>query len=84
MVDNKTNENSCKGIDPSSPYYLHPASNMNFALSPVVLRGNNYGEWARSIQNAFKANNKIAFLGGSFLLQLMLVPLRHAYKSIPC
>ncbi|CAO2841663.1 unnamed protein product [Amaranthus hypochondriacus] len=65
MVDNTTNENSCKGIDPSSPYYLHPASNTNLVLSPVVLRGNNYGEWAWSIQNAFKANNKIAFLDGS-------------------
>lgn len=54
-----------KGVDSSSPYYLHPSSNTDRIISPVVLRGNNYNEWARSARNAFKANNKLGFIDGS-------------------
>ncbi|KAL2905627.1 Retrovirus-related Pol polyprotein from transposon RE2, partial [Bienertia sinuspersici] len=58
-------DDSIKSIDPQSPYYLHPASNTNLIISPVVLREDNYGEWARSVRNAFKANNKVVFLDGT-------------------
>ncbi|XP_020249272.1 uncharacterized protein LOC109826663 [Asparagus officinalis] len=61
MGDTETN----KGVDSSSPYYLHPSSNTDRIISPVVLRGNNYNEWARSVRNAFKANNKLGFIDGS-------------------
>ncbi|KNA24752.1 hypothetical protein SOVF_013040 [Spinacia oleracea] len=54
-----------KVIDASSPYYLHPTSNTSIVISPVVLRGENYEEWARSMRNAFKANNKIGFFDGT-------------------
>ncbi|KAH7569415.1 hypothetical protein JRO89_XS06G0157600 [Xanthoceras sorbifolium] len=61
MGDTETN----KGVDSSSPYYLHPSSNTDRIISPVVLRGNNYNEWARSVRNALKANNKLGFIDGS-------------------
>jgi transposase InsO family protein len=54
-----------KGVDSSSPYYLHPSANTDRIISPVVLRGNNYNEWARSVRNALKANNKLGFIDGS-------------------
>lgn len=70
-TENKSQQSSSQtdrpqqSIDSSSPYYLHPACNTNLILTPVVLRGDNYGEWARSVRNAFTANNKIGFLDGS-------------------
>ncbi|KMS64559.1 hypothetical protein BVRB_019060, partial [Beta vulgaris subsp. vulgaris] len=60
MVDDKS-----KAVDVTSPYYLHPASNTALVISPVVLRDANYGEWARSVYNAFKAHNKTGFIDGS-------------------
>ncbi|CAO2838307.1 unnamed protein product [Amaranthus hypochondriacus] len=64
-MDTNTQETQSQTIDSTSPYYLHPACNTNLVLSPVVLRGDNYGEWARSVRNAFKANNKLGFLDGT-------------------
>ncbi|KAL2943844.1 Retrovirus-related Pol polyprotein from transposon RE1 [Bienertia sinuspersici] len=55
-------DNTTKGIDTTSPYYLHPISTTDLIVSPMKLCGENYGEWARSIQNAFKGNNKLGFL----------------------
>ena len=61
-----TKDNStCQTIASTSPYYLHPACNTNLVLSPIVLRGDNYSEWAQSLRNDFKANNKIGFLDGT-------------------
>lgn len=58
-------EKTIKGVNASSPYYLHLSSNTNIVISPVILRGENYEEWARSMRNAFKANNKIGFFDGT-------------------
>ncbi|KNA05415.1 hypothetical protein SOVF_190600, partial [Spinacia oleracea] len=58
-------DETSKAVDVNSPYYLHPASNTTLVISPVVLRDENYGEWARSVYNAFKANNKTGFIDGS-------------------
>lgn len=59
-------EDTSKGIDTYSPFYLHPASNTSIVTSPMVLHGGeNYEEWSRPMRNNFKENNKIGFIDGS-------------------
>lgn len=52
-------------IDVTSPFYLHPSDGPQLTISPIVLRGDNYNEWARSIRNNFRAKNKLGFLDGT-------------------
>ena len=46
----------------SSPWLQHQPNNL--IVSSVVLRGENYGQWAWLVRNAFKANNKLGFFDG--------------------
>ena len=48
-----------------SPYYLAPADNPATSISPVVLTGENYAEWALELENALRAKRKIGFVNGS-------------------
>ncbi|KAL0427098.1 UNVERIFIED_CONTAM: hypothetical protein Slati_2884600 [Sesamum latifolium] len=50
----------------SSPYYLHPSDHPGMNICPVVFKGDNYEEWARSMRNAFRAKRKQGFLDGKF------------------
>ncbi|KAL0408333.1 UNVERIFIED_CONTAM: hypothetical protein Sradi_1767700 [Sesamum radiatum] len=51
----------------SSPYYLHPFDHPGMNICPVVYKGDNHEEWARSMRNAFWAKRKHEFLDGKFL-----------------
>lgn len=54
-----------KGPTFASPYYLHPSDNPGSLISPVQLKGDNYEEWARSMQNALRAKKKLGFIEGN-------------------
>ncbi|KAL2898385.1 Ead protein [Bienertia sinuspersici] len=56
-------EKSTKVINTTPPLYLHPVSNTNIVVSSIVLHGDNYEEWDRSLCNAFK-ENKFEFNDG--------------------
>lgn len=49
----------------SSPYYLHPSDNPGALIASVLLRGDNYSEWATELSNSIQAKQKFGFLNGS-------------------
>ena len=49
-------------LDPTSPYYLHPSDHPGMNVCPVVLKGDNYREWEKSMHIAFHAKCKLGFL----------------------
>ena len=49
----------------SDPYYLHPSDNPGSLITPVLLKGNNYSEWAVKIWNSLQAKQKIGFINGT-------------------
>ena len=51
----------------NSPYNLHPSDNPGALITPVLLRGDNYSEWAVELWNSLQAKQKIGFLDGSVL-----------------
>jgi hypothetical protein len=46
------------GIDPTSPFYLHPSDHPGMNICPVTLKGDNYQEWETSM-------HKLGFLNGT-------------------
>jgi hypothetical protein len=53
------------GVDPTSPFYLHPSDHPGMNICPVILKGDNYPEWESSMRNAFRAKRKLGFLNGT-------------------
>lgn len=51
--------------DVDSDYYLHPADHTGLNVCSVVLKGDNFEEWAVDILNAFVARRKVGFLEGT-------------------
>lgn len=51
--------------EPFSTYYLHPSADTGNIISPILLKGDNYEEWSRSIRNNLRAKNKLGFLDGT-------------------
>ncbi|OMO90088.1 Integrase, catalytic core [Corchorus capsularis] len=51
--------------DITSPYYLSNADCSTTSLITVVLTGTNYSIWRRTMTNALKGRNKLAFVDGS-------------------
>lgn len=49
----------------SDPYYLHPSDNPGSLITPVLLKGENYSEWAVEIWNSLQAKQKIGFIDGT-------------------
>lgn len=50
----------------SSLYYLHPSDNPGALITSVLLRGDNYSEWATKLSNwSIQAKQKFGFLNGS-------------------
>lgn len=48
-----------------SPINLHPSDNPGALITPVILKGDNYSEWATEFWNSLQAKQKIGFLDGS-------------------
>lgn len=53
-----TSNESCS----SNPYYLHPSHNPGVLITAIMLKGDNYSEWATEIWNSLQAKQKIGFL----------------------
>lgn len=50
-----------------SPYSLHPSDNPGALITSVLLRGDNYSEWATELSNSLQAKQKLGFLNGTVL-----------------
>ncbi|XP_070057457.1 uncharacterized protein [Nicotiana tomentosiformis] len=50
--------------DPTSPYFLLSADHKGIYITLVVLKGDNYDEWAKAVRNAFRAKKKLGFIDG--------------------
>ncbi|KNA09127.1 hypothetical protein SOVF_156280, partial [Spinacia oleracea] len=48
--------------EPFSEYYLHPSEGTGAVISPILLKGDNYEEWSRSLRNNLRAKNKLVFI----------------------
>ncbi|KAK4433316.1 hypothetical protein Salat_1093900 [Sesamum alatum] len=48
-----------------SPFYLHPSDHPGMSICPVILKGDNYQEWQKSMRNALRAKRKLGFLDGT-------------------
>lgn len=48
-----------------SPYFLSHSDNPGVSISPVLLTGENYGEWSSELENALRAKRKIGFIDGT-------------------
>ena len=51
-----------------SPYDLSPSDNPGMLLTQVVLKGDNYDEWSKSIRLALRARKKFGFVDGSITM----------------
>lgn len=51
-----------------SPYYLSSSDNPGVSISPVLLNGENYTEWASELENALRAKRKIGFIDGTLMM----------------
>lgn len=47
-------------------YTLHPSDNLFALITPVLLQGDNYSEWAMEVWNSLQAKQKIVFLMTQF------------------
>lgn len=56
-----------ENLSPTTPYFLHPSDNPGALITPVILRGDNYSEWATEFWNSLQAKQKIGFLDGSII-----------------
>ena len=59
--------------DPSNPLYLHHGDSHGAMLMYQPLEGENYPTWARSMQMALIAKNKLGFIDGTLTLSSTMV-----------
>ncbi|XP_056847994.1 uncharacterized protein LOC130498558 [Raphanus sativus] len=59
-----TTATSTPTTNSDSPYYLHPSDNPGSLITPVLLKGDNYSEWATEFYNSLQAKRKIGFIDG--------------------
>lgn len=52
-------------ITTSSPYYLHPSDNLGALITSVLLKRDNYTEWATELSNSIQAKQKLGFINGT-------------------
>lgn len=50
---------------PDTPYALHHSDNPGSLITPVILKGDNYSEWATEFWNSLQAKQKIGFINGT-------------------
>jgi hypothetical protein len=51
-------------VDTNSIFYVHPSEGPNTVVVTPLLTGSNYLAWSISMQHAFGAKNKLAFIDG--------------------
>lgn len=69
MADNTASSGSMDGAiintNSTSLYYLHPSDNPGSLITSVLLRGDNYTEWATELSNSIQAKQKLGFIQGT-------------------
>lgn len=60
-----TNISSSNTTAPSGIYYLHPSDNPGSLIASVLLKGDNYTEWATELSNSIQAKQKLGFIEGT-------------------
>lgn len=68
MGDNDEKTSSGSRYEPFSEYYLHPSEGTGTVISPILLKGDNYEEWSRSLRNNLRAKNKLGFVEGTIVV----------------
>ncbi|KAJ1425146.1 Gag-polypeptide of LTR copia-type [Sesbania bispinosa] len=63
-----------KKITTSSPFYLSPSDNPGTPLVVVPLKGDNYHNWARSMETALRVKMKLGFVDGTIKKPLTTSP----------
>ncbi|XP_010242510.1 PREDICTED: uncharacterized protein LOC104586844 [Nelumbo nucifera] len=58
--NDRNGEISSRSVGPSSPFYLHPSNNPGVIISSMVLRGDNYDEWAKAHAAQSSAGHEVA------------------------
>ncbi|XP_021856077.1 uncharacterized protein [Spinacia oleracea] len=66
MADDKTPPPAPR-YEPFSAFYLHPSEGTGAVISPILLKGDNYDHWVKSLSNNLRAKNKLGFLDGTIL-----------------
>lgn len=68
-MSNESSDSSVTGsrYEPFSAYYLHPSEGTGAIISPILLKGDNYEEWSRSLRNNLRAKNKLGFIDGTIV-----------------
>lgn len=54
--------------EPFSEYYLHPSEDTGAVISSIILTGDNYESWSRSLHNNLRAKNKLGFIMAQFFV----------------
>ena len=54
--------------EPFTEFYLHPGEGTSAVISPILLKGDNYEEWSRSVRNNLRAKNKLGFIDGTIAI----------------
>lgn len=67
VLSSTPNASTTTTIDSSSIYYLHPSDNPGALITSVLLRGDNYMEWATKLSNSIQAKRKLGFIQGTIL-----------------
>lgn len=69
MSDTFTSAQSASGSvtdsTKSSIYYLHLSDNPRALITSVLLKGDNYTEWATELSNSIHAKQKLGFINGT-------------------
>jgi len=67
---------------PQSAYYLNSSNHPGYIINPVILNGDNYGNWSRLFVNALKSKKKLGFVNGDLMKPASTAP--EVYGSEKC
>src|SRR5690606_32448310 len=60
-----TTSTNAGSVSLETSYTLHPSDNPGALITPVILKGDNYSEWATEFCNSLQAKQKIGFINGT-------------------
>jgi hypothetical protein len=67
------NNNQQQHSDSESAYFVHPSEGPNSVVVSPKFNGSSYLSWSRSMQRALGAKNKLPFINGTYLNQIMMI-----------
>ena len=65
MTGGNNSSSSTPKYEPFSEFYLHPSEGTGTTISPILLKGDNYEDWSKSLCNNLRAKNKLGFIDGT-------------------